>query len=503
MRIGLSGGSYTDTSLACEETINLYRTSVESQGAVTPKRAYGGSAAEGTGGLKGAPGLELAVTLPNGTPRGQIWTGSRWFAVGGDTLYEISTDGGYTLTVRGTAGVLDNDNNVVSMAFSSIQLMIVSFGHLWCYDLAADTLTDVTSQLAGTPGVVEYISSYFVVNLLGTDKFQFSDILDGSNWPGLNVNGVSQYAENISTIKENHNELWVFGLLHCVVYQVTSNDDVFEPNPGAKIETGSITLWNACRLDNSLFWINQDERGGRMAVRSSSYTPMRISTHAVEIDWAQYTNAQIQNLTTYALQIDGHNWWVVYIPGASWTWVYDVNEGLWFKLANWDSDNGPFSPHRSWNHVYVNGQHFVGDWNSSNIYEMHPIVDNGDGTYSFATYNGGAIRRLRRFPTYQDERQYLPHALLEFDMATGLGPQPPLKDGDGNDRQPQCMLRWSDDTAFKLWSNIRHLDCGFAGQYNTRVRSYRMGRARKRVYEWAQTDPIPTWLRDAYLNPPQ
>jgi hypothetical protein len=149
----------------------------------------------------------------------------------------------------------------------------------------------------------------------------------------------------------------------------------------------------------------------------------------------------------------------------------------------------------------VNGKHLVGDWNSGNIYEMKPVVDNHDGSYSFVKYDGGVIRRYRRFPTYQDELQWLTHSVLEFDMATGLGPQPPLTDGNGNDRQPQCMVRWTDDSVFGVWSNVHTIDCGFAGQYKTRVRILRLGRARRRVYEWSQTDPIPTYIRDAYLNP--
>jgi len=496
VRIGLTGGAYKDGYLAGEECFNLYRTTVESQGAVTPGRAYGGAMGNPTQGLKMAPGLTIDVTLPTLPVRGQCWTGTRRFAVGGDTLYEIADD--LTVTARGT---IANDATQVSIAFSSIQLFIVSWGSAYCYDLATDTLTDVTAQMAGTPGVVKYLGTYFIVNLLNTNKFQFSDVLDGMTWPGLNVNGVSVFAENISSIDVNHNELWVYGLQHTQVYQITGNDDVFETIPGALIEKGNIALFAPCKLDNSEFWIDQDERGGRVAVRSNGYTPQRISTHAVEIDFQSYSATQFALVVTYALQIDGHNWWVVYIPGASWTWVYDVNENNWFKMAQWDSDFGPFSPHRSWNHVYVNGRHLVGDWESGNIYEMKPIVDNGDGSYSFNTYNGKVIRRLRAFPTAQDELQNQPHNNLTFDMATGLGPQPPLQDGNGDDRPPQCMLRWSDDNG-RTWSNFHTADCGMAGEYKTRVIFWRLGRSRKRIYEWSQTDPIPTVLKDAYLNQP-
>lgn len=497
-RFGFIGPAYTDTSLADEELINMYKTSVESQGAVTPGKAYGGSMAQGTGGLKGAPGLEINVTLPTGPVRGQCWTGTRHFAVGGDTLYEVPTDGSDPIA-RGTVA---NDAMQVSIAFSSIQLLIVSFGSAYCYDLAADTLTDVTAQLAGVPGVVIYLGSYFVVNLLNTNKFQFSDVLDGATWPGLNVNGVSVFPENISSIIANHDQLYVHGLFHTQVYAITSNDDVFEPIDGLLIEQGNIALYAPALLDNTVFWIGQDARGGRMAWRISGYTPQRTSTHAVEIDLATYSAQQIATLNTYTIQIDGHNWWVIYIPNSSWSWVYDVNENMWFKLANWDSDNGPFSPHRSWNHIYANGKHLVGDWNSANIYELHTPIDHGDGTYSFVKYNDGILRRLRRAPTSQNELEYETHAKLTFDMATGLGPQPPLQDGDGNDREPECMLRWSDDRG-RTWSNVHHLPCGYAGEYSRRVRALRLGRARDRVYEWSQTDPIPTYIKDCYLNGPE
>jgi len=496
VRIGLTGGAYKDTYLAGEECFNLYRTTVESQGAVTPGRAYGGAMGNSTQGLKIAPGLTTFVTLPTLPVRGQCWIGTRHFAVGGDTLYEIAADG--TLTTRGTVA---NDAQIVSIAFSSIQLLIVSFGSAYCYDLATDVLTDVSAQMAGTPGRVRYLGTYFVVNLLGTNKFQFSDILDGMTWPGLNVNGVSTFPENVSSIEANHDQLYVHGLFHTQVYAITGNDDVFEPIEGLLIEKGNIALNSPCLLDNTVFWIDQDDRGGRGAWRVSGYTPQRISTHAVELDLATYSAAQVVSLSTYSLQIDGHLWWVVYIPNSSWSWVYDVGENLWTRFANWDSDNGPFSPHRSWNHVYVNGKHLVGDWNSGNIYEMKPVIDNGDGSYSFNTYNGGIIRRVRAFPIAQDELQNQPHNNLTFDMETGLGPQPPLQDGDGNDRPVQCMLRWSDDNG-RTWSNIHTADCGMSGEYKTRVIFWRLGRARKRIYEWSQTDPVPTVLRDAYLNQP-
>jgi hypothetical protein len=113
--------------------------------------------------------------------------------------------------------------------------------------------------------------------------------------------------------------------------------------------------------------------------------------------------------------------------------------------------------------------------------------------------NGQAIRRLRRSPTLNNEMEWAYHAQLIVDFATGLGPQPPLKDGNGNDRPPQAMLRWSDNRG-STWSNQHIADCGFAGEYNTRVIWRRLGRSRYRVYEVSVSDPIPWSITDAYLK---
>lgn len=315
----------------------------------------------------------------------------------------------------------------------------------------------------------------------------------------MQVNEVSVFPENIVSIAVNHRELWVFGAQHCQPYQDTGSAEIFDVIPGALIEKGCVSQNCVALLDNSVFWVDEDERGARSAWRSNGYTPQRVSTHAVEIDLQSYSLSQIAQLTSYTYQDGGHLFWVFYVPGSSWSWVYDVGEQLWHKRAYWESSNGPFTPHRSWNHVYAFGKHLVGDWNSGKLYEMAMAQDNGDGTFSFVTDDGNPIRRLRRAPTVIDEMKWIPHENLTIDIQTGIAPQPPLKDGDGNDRPPQCMLRWS-DTRGKTWSNQHTGNLGMAGDYLARCVFYRLGRSRYRVYEWSMTDPVPVTIVDAYLN---
>lgn len=360
-------------------------------------------------------------------------------------------------------------------------------------------LLDVTAQLAGSPVQAAYSDGYFVVSFADSNKFQMSGILDGTTWPGIQVNAVSVFPENITSIIVSHRELWVFGSQHAQPYYDSGSPEIFDVIQGALIEMGCGPAFGRDIVDNTVFWIGQDIRGGRQAWRASGYTPQRISTHAVETALSSYSADAISNLVSYSYQDAGHLFWVLYIPGTDCSWVYDVAESLWHKRAEWLTQTGTYGPHRSWNHACAFGKHLVGDWQTGNLWEMKLAYDTAGGVYAFVTDNGETIRRLRRSPTLANEMSWIAHAELNVDFATGLGPQAPLQDGDGNPRPPQAMLRWSDDRG-ATWSNVHAVSMGFAGEYQTRVIWRRLGRSRYRVYELTVSDPIPVAIVDAYLE---
>jgi hypothetical protein len=469
------GASYTAKSnaVADEETINFYPETIESAGAQTQRSFFG------------TPGLAVFCTFPAGPVRGSYDTGTRSFAASADTLYEVFADGTFTARMP---NALDTFGGKVSIAGSNIELLVVAGQRAWCYTLASNTFVEVTNLLAGAPIQVRYSDGYFIVIFANSNKFQISGILDGATWPEIQVNAVSVFAENIVSIIVSHRELWVFGKLHAQPYQDTGTDEIFDVIPGALIEMGCGASFGIDLADNTIFWISQDTRGARQAWRANGYTPLRISTHAVET----YLSAlpDISNLVSYAYQDAGHLFWMLYIPGTDCTWCYDVAERLWHKRGQWHQDTATYGPHRSWGHIYAFGKHLVGDWQSGNLWDM---------SLAHLDDNGATIRRLRRSPTVVNEMKWLYHSEFVADFATGLGPQPPFLDGNGNPRAPQAMLRWSNDRG-STWSNEYMASLGYAGQYATRVIWRRLGRSRYRVYELSISDPIPVALVDCYLT---
>lgn len=470
---GFVGPAYTAQSnvAADEECINLYPETIESPGAQT-QRFY-----------LGTPGMKVFLTFPEGPVRGQTIMSGQVFLVSGSTLWSVNADG-----VHVPHGDVGNDTLAVSMAVSNTQILIISVGRAFCFTFATDTLTEVTSLLAGVPMQVEYSDGYFIVIFQDSNKFQISDILDGQTWPGIQVNAVSVFAENIISIIVSHRELWVMGRYHIQPYYNSGSDEVYDVIAGAMIDTGIIGTFGRNLIDNTIFWISQDQRGARQAWRANGYTPQRISTHAVEVALTSY--AQADKVVSYAYQDGGHLFWVLYIPNADCSWVYDVAENLWHKRSEWHTDTAIFTPHRSWNHSYAYDRHLIGDWKTGTLFEM---------SLQFFDDAGTLIRRVRRSPIVVSEMNWIFHAEFTVDFAPGLGPQPPLLDGSGNPRQPMAMLRWSNDRG-STWSNEYMAGMGFAGQYSFRTIWRRLGRSRYRVYEVSTTEPIPITIVNAYLR---
>lgn len=481
-KFGFVGPSYTAQSnvIADEECINFYAETNETSGAQAQRSYFG------------TPGLSIFTTFPDGPVRASCVAGNRLFVFAADTFFEVAADG--TQTMR-SPGLIEVFGEPVSMAWSNIQVLIVAGSRAYCFTLADNSWVDVTPSLAGIPLQVEYSDGYFIVMFRDSNKFQVSGILDGTTWPGIQVNAVSVFPENIVSIIVSHRELWIFGSAHAQAYQDTGTDEIFDPIPGALVEMGCGATFGRNRCDNTIFWVSQDERGARQGWRANGYTPTRLTTHAVEFWLSRLPEANFANLTSYAYQDGGHLFWVLYVPNSDCSWVYDVAQGLWHKRAEWHQVDGSWGPHRSWNHVYAFGKHLVGDWMTGNLYQLS--LDNLSDEYLAGTPT--EIRRLRRSPTLNNEMEWVYFSQLIVDFATGLGPQPPLQDGDGNDRPPQAMLRWSNNGG-STWSNQHIANCGFAGEYNTRVIWRRLGRGRKRVFEVSVSDPIPWAIVDAYLK---
>lgn len=482
---GMVGGSYTSQSLSADAQItrNLYPEKVESG---RGKNDYV---------LYPTPGLKLFATI-DPPVRGQFYVPSanRYFAVGGSKLYEITYN---PATGLGTPKVistiaLQNDALPVSMAASlgaSIQLAIAAGpqGAIYVYNLATNTFTSLSSGTITNVGQIKFSDGFFIAVQKNSNQFQMSAILDATTWPGIQVNAISVFSDNIQGIEIDHRELFIFGSKASVAYYLSGSNNIYDVIPSSFFERGCGAPNSITKLDNTVCFLQSDDRGNAVGVKMQGYTPVRVSNHAVENAWRGY--GKVSDAVGYAYQENGHEFWVIYFPTPSKTWCLDMATMMWHERDGFNA-----KAHPSQNHVFASGfgagLHLVGDWSSGNIYQQ---------SVSFLDYNGTTIRRVRRAPHLCNEQKWIWYDKLIVDVETGVGVIPPPLDGSGNPRAPQLMLRISNDGGH-TFGDEQIKDCGQAGQFKQRVVFRRGGRSRDRVYELAMSDPVRWALIDSYLE---
>lgn len=421
----------------------------------------------------------------------------------GPQFFELNPVGNTSIVAPGL-GLVPNDDTPVSMAAGPTQILIAATGNVYVYDLVATTLAGVSLANFNNKPVsqVAYCDGFFLALNAGSNQIYASAPLDATTWLGTSTTKVSVFPGNVVSMIVNQRQVWLLGAENSVVYFDSGNSPFpFDVIQGSMMEQGCAALNSPAKMDNSIFWLGGDSRGQAMVWRANGYTPQRVSNHAVE--YAMQGYSQISDAVGFSYQDQGHSFYQLYFPSANGgkgaTWLYDAATGLWHERAFLNSD-GTFSAHRSNCHAFVQqtNTHLVGDWNSATIYQMKIPTASGSA-WTFADDFGNPIQRLRRSPHINLEKEWVFHHEMQVDLEAGLGPIPPLLDGSGNARDPQLMLRWSDDGG-RTWSNQYFVGVGQAGKYKTRAVWRRLGRSRQRIYEVSCSDPIPWRVIDSYLK---
>ena len=424
--------------------------------------------------------------------RGIFSITGRTFSVVDNSFLECFSSGATT-----TWGTVADDALPVTMAASPQQLLLGSAGTAYVFDLTTNTLTAIPgATFSGPVSIVGICDDFFIAVIVNSKEFYVSAPLNANDWVTNGSAIVSVFPDNIIGMLVDHREIWFWSDTQSVVYYDSGNIFPFDVVPGGFIEAGIAAKSSPVQLDNTVFWLGADARGQCVVWRGYGYTPQRVSNHAVEFAMQGYS--KVSDAVAFSYQDQGHQFYVLYFPTPSKTWVYDTLTQMWHERGYYQASLGNFTAARYWNHTFNFGKHLVGDWASNTIYEMHIPVANGS-TWDFADDAGTPIRRVRRAPHISKEQKYQFFSELQVYVETGLGPIPPLEDGAGNPRAPQMMLRWSNDGGHS-WSNSYTRDCGQAGQFSTRVRWLRLGQARDRIFEISCSDPVPMRIIDAYLE---
>jgi hypothetical protein len=468
---GFIGPSYTLQSINvdCQRCVNLF----------PEVNALGTGKEREVAALVPTPGLLLKLTLPQTPVRG-LWRASTGtlFAVGGNKLYSISSS-----WVATELGSLDTSEGPVSMADNGTHLVVVDgmSGYSWNMDTSA--FAEISDPDFYPADQVAFLDGYFIFNKQGTNQFFHSD-LNAITFDALDIGTAEGSPDALVGTLANSQNLFLFGPQSIEVFYNTGDADaVFARIQGAVLAVGCAAAFTIAKLDNTVYWLGGDANGSGIVYRMQGYQPQKISTPAIEAAIREVDAADLADAKAWTYQQGGHQFYLLNLPGAETTWVFDASTELWHErqyLNLWSLER-----HRADCHAVAYGENVVGDYQNGCIYALDPDT---------LTDNGTSIARIRRSPHFSSSLKSVRHNSFQLDMETGVGTS-----GTGQGVNPQVMMRYSNDGGH-TWSTEQWADAGRIGATKTRVIWRRLGSARDRVYEVRITDPVKTVLIGAELG---
>lgn len=469
------GPSYVSQSpmADCEQTINFYTETIESEGAKTRRI------------LAPLPGYVTFGSFAL-APNRCLWgRDGLCFSVTGFGLVQWSSAG-----VGTSRGTLSNDAlpaTIDSSGDAGGEVWVVSGGLGYTYTPATTTLAAQSS--AGT-GLVQggYLDGFFLA-LDDTSTFKISNLLDGATWDPLQIAQRNDAPDRWQALLVSGKYIWLFGSeTTSVLYDAGSFPFPFALVPGVLIKTGIAARFSAKDMNGTPIWLTSTSAGQGQIVQASGFgPPTRISTYAVEYAIQNYTT--ISDAVAFVFQYQGHWFYQINFPSANDAWLYDASSGAWSKPLYWDPALAAWQCSRAQYFCHAFGKHLVADRATGSVYQL--------SSASYVDAGGAALRRLRRcpFPPMTSDASFVFLKELQIFMDVGIG----LSSGQGSD--PQVVMRLSRDGG-RTWGNEHWTSAGAIGKYLTRVTWNRLGRFRDGmgVLEVSCSDPAPYRWTDAAID---
>lgn len=417
--------------------------------------------------LINTPGLAFFCELPTFPVLGLHNNKGRVFAVTPSKMYEIFKNGTFK-----ELGDVDLKGRV-SMEDNGIQVVVVDGIKGFYYDARDGDVKQITDSAFYSASTVTYQDGYFLFDRKGTGQFFISELLDVAFDP-LDFATAEGQPDPLVAILSDHREIFLFGTETIEVwYNSGASDFPFERNQGAFIEKGCSARYSVAKQNNTVYFIGSD----LMVYQMTGYTPVRISTHAVE---KTLKDVDLNDAFAYTYQDEGHLFYVLTIPSRDITWCYDISTGAWHIRQSYQ-----FGRHQSNNAIFFDSKTLVGDFQNGRIYQM---------AGNFYTDDGEPVIREFVLPTVNNGREFLTVDSLEFDMGTGVG----LIRGQGDD--PELRVYFSKDSGKTYSESFKRGRIGKVGEYLTRAKVNRFGAARQFTFKVEISDPIPIDIGGAWVE---
>jgi hypothetical protein len=399
------------------------------------------------------PGLERLYTV-SGAPRG-------FYKQDGVLFGSLISVHGATIYTDGTVSGAVTGSDQVEWAYTTDGMFLLADGVIQTSTDGLAWSPDATFPDSAAVASIASINNILVAVRSDNGRVYYRFAGEGA-WDGLNFFSAEREEDPAIAVKKVGDELWVFGTTSIEPYYPTGETEVpFERLDGRAIQRGVKDRDSIALLDNTVFWVGEDNKAYR-----GGGTPQRISDHGIE---EQIEASSTVKAWTY--ETAGHAMYVVTLDTE--TLCYDVATQQWHELTY---DGGRFAPVG----LYAGNQTYVG------------LTDRVFVMADRSNDDGAEIERL--FTSVAPAKGPVSCDCIEVVLSSGtsvLGSPATLQ------------LRWSDDQG-RTWSTWESDTIGDEGAYRKRVRYRRLGMidAPGRLFEHRITDNAPIRFSGVDLNPP-
>lgn len=238
------------------------------------------------------------------------------YGVAGGRLYQFDSIGGFF-----DRGAIADDENT-TIAGNNGAVTIVAGGRYYLWDGAV--LSEPTAGAFSAFGSHDYIGNYTVLTEQGGRRFQWSDIADASDLPGLNFSTADGRDDNLVRPFVINGVLYLFKETSHEIWYVTGGAGAaaFERQAGGVYDIGLKGHNLITRFPGAAFFVGDD---GRAHLVSGAIQP--VSIPAVE---TAIRDCGPKSCFTY--EDEGHTFCVITFRDCP-AWVYDVALGEWHERA--------------------------------------------------------------------------------------------------------------------------------------------------------------------------
>jgi hypothetical protein len=290
-----------------------------------------------------------------------------------------------------------------------------------------------------------------------------SDTTYPFSWGALNFAAAENFSDKVVGLTRQNNFVVAFGEKSTEFfynYAKANKEDEFD-TPLERYESILMQVGTLCKdsfvgSEKLLVFVGESDLGGRSVWRVDGTSAKEVSTEYIEkfIDLESSTSG----VTSYGLRIIGHILFVLNLPTANKTFVYDLEENMW---TEWQYDGGMF-PFPTF--CDADGILLLQHQSNGKIYKLSSQV------YSDFDSEISCRITLAKLDFDTDKYKFFHKTAIIGDKSTGTD-----------------IIRWSDDD-YTSWSNDYELTSG--------IRPYlmRSGKARRRAWELKYTDNSPRRL---------